>query len=128
MRAWLSVVIATIILAGCSQDLQGTKSFDPGATPALAPLSGGNNLKGNVARTEFAELVRRSVATSPTTAAGAAVTTTVAATAAIAMIPVALAVATPEPSGTRATRGSPATAATLAHREDDQAGHAADRS
>ncbi len=72
MRAWLSVVIATIILAGCSQDLQGTKSFDPGATPALAPLSGGNNLKGNVARTEFAELVRRSVATSPTTAAGAA--------------------------------------------------------
>ncbi len=72
MRAWLSVVIATIILAGCSQDLQGTKSFDPGATPAPAPLSGGNNLKGNVARTEFAELVRRSVATSPTTAAGAA--------------------------------------------------------
>ncbi len=72
MRAWLSVVIATIILAGCSQDLQGTKSFDPGATPAPAPLSGGNNLKGKVARTEFAELVRRSVATSPTTAAGAA--------------------------------------------------------
>ncbi len=72
MRAWLSVVIATIILAGCSQDLQGTKSFDPGATPAPAPLSGGNNLKGNVARTEFAELVRRSLATSPTTAAGAA--------------------------------------------------------
>ncbi len=72
MKAWLSVVMTTIFLAGCSEDLQGTKSFDPETTPAPAPVSGGNNLKGNVARTDFAELVRKSVATSPTTAAGAA--------------------------------------------------------
>ena len=72
MKAWLSVVMAMIALAGCGEDLQGTQSFDPETTPASTPVLGGNNLKGNVVRTDFAELVRRSVATSPNTAAGAA--------------------------------------------------------
>lgn len=72
MKAWLSVVMTTVILAGCSQDLQGTQSFDPGSESSVAPAVRQNNLKGTVARTEFAKLVRASVATSPTTTAGTA--------------------------------------------------------
>ncbi len=72
MNAWLSVLITTIVLAGCTEDIQGTQSFDPTAKPVEAPASGRNNLKGSVAHTDFAELVRTSVATSPTTAAGTA--------------------------------------------------------
>lgn len=72
MKAWLSVLITTIVLAGCTEDIQGTQSFDPTAKPVEVPASGRNNLKGSVARTDFAELVRISVATSPATAAGTA--------------------------------------------------------
>ncbi len=72
MKTWLSVVMTSIVLAGCSEDLQGTQSFDPAAEPATQPAAAQSNLKGSVARTQFAELVRRSVATSPTTAAGTA--------------------------------------------------------
>ncbi|RLJ98544.1 TolC family protein [Ruegeria conchae] len=72
MKAWLSVLITTIVLAGCTEDIQGTQSFDPTAKPVEVPASGRNNLKGSVAHTDFAELVRTSVATSPTTAAGTA--------------------------------------------------------
>lgn len=72
MKTWLSVVMTLIVLAGCSKDLQGTQSFDPAAEPAAQPVAARSNLNGSVVRTEFAELVRRSVATSPTTAAGTA--------------------------------------------------------
>ncbi len=72
MKTWLSVVMTLIVLAGCSKDLQGTQSFGPAAEPVAQPVAARSNLNGSVARTEFAELVRRSVATSPTTAAGTA--------------------------------------------------------